>query len=156
MLYLKWSCSLDYVLLLARFLCCTVSCTRERSPCQEFRLCWQRKWEEVRGHTTYKQQSSQVFDQNLPIAHKGKHAEWSRSHGAQGGWSCRELLTKSWLAVATSRTNKPWSWLVQQQGHHWMWNSWYSVTSMQLWVELTLSAGTACIAHLCECCQWCV
>ena len=27
---------------------------------------------------------------------------------------------------------------------------------MQLWVELTLSAGTACIAHLRECCQWCV
>ena len=111
---------------------------------------------EVRGQTTYKQQSSQVFDQNLPIAHKGKHAKWSRSHGAQGGGSCRELLTKSWLAVATSRTNKPWSWLVQQQGHHWMWNSWYSVISMQLGVELTLSAGTACIAHLRECCQWCV
>lgn len=111
---------------------------------------------EARGHTTYKQQSSQVFDQNLPIAHKGKHAEWSRSHGAQGGGSRRELLTKSWMAVATSRTNKPWSWLVQQQGHHWMWNSWYSVTSMQLWVALTPSAGTACIAHLCECCQWCV
>ena len=50
-LYLKWSCSLDYVRLLARFLCCTVSCTHERSPCQEFRLCWQRK-SEVKPHTS--------------------------------------------------------------------------------------------------------